>query len=185
MRTLTVFEQVSLDGFFATPTGDMSWAHRSHDLEHREFVEANALSGGELLFGRITYEQMASFWPTPVAAQMMPIVAEQMNAMPKYVASTTLRDPQWANTRVLSGDLVAAVRALKATAGPSIAILGSGTIVEQLASAGLIDQYQVLTLPIVLGGGRTMFGAATLDLRLASTRSFKNGNVYAVYEPAP
>ncbi len=186
MRKLTVFEQVSLDGFFATPTGDMSWAHRNaaHDTEHHDFVESNALAGGELLLGRTTYEQMASFWPTPMAAQLMPVVAKQMNAMPKHVVSRTLRKPEWQNTRVLDGDLVTSVRALKASPGPSIAILGSGSLVEQLAGADLIDQYQVLILPIALGAGRTMFGTSALDLRLMSTRSFTNGNVYVVYEPA-
>jgi dihydrofolate reductase len=186
MRKLSVFNQTSVDGFFATKSGDIQWAHRNtDDPELRDFVAGNATGGGELLFGRKTYEMMASFWPTPMAAQQMPAVAKGMNAMTKHVASRTLSSLAWQNAKLLGGDLVEAVRALKASEGPGIAILGSGSLVAQLSDAGLIDEYQVLILPYVLGEGRTMFEGMKrqLDLTLTKTRTFKNGNAFLVYEP--
>src|SRR6185295_15364577 len=131
MRKLGMFMQLSLDGYFADAMSDMSWAHKQ-DEEWNAFASANASGGGALLFGRVTYQMMASFWPTPAAAQTMPAVAEGMNAMPKYVASRTLKEATWRNTQIIKGDLVAEVRTLKQQAGPDITILGSGSIVAQL-----------------------------------------------------
>lgn len=185
MRKLSVFNQVSADGYFVDATGDMSWAHKD-DAEWNAFAAENASGGGELVFGRVTYEMMAGFWPTPQAMQMMPTVAERMNQLPKIVFSRTLYTASWNNTRLIKGDIVARMRDLKKEAGPDMVILGSGTIVSQLTQAGLIDEYQIVTNPLVLGGGRTMFeGAkAALPLKLTSTRVFKNGNVLLCYEPA-
>jgi dihydrofolate reductase len=186
MRKLAMFNQLSLDGFFATKDGDIRWAHRQDDdVEFRDFVAANASGGGELLFGRKTYEMMASFWPTPLAAQQMPIVAKGMNEMTKHVVSRSLSSTAWSNARLLRGDLVEAVSALKKSDGPDVAILGSGSIVAQLSRAALIDEYQLLFLPFAVGEGRTLFeGAkAPLELSLVKTRTFKNGNVFLVYEP--
>ena len=186
MRKLSVFNQSTVNGFFATKTGDIEWAHRKDDdAEFREFIANNASGDGELMFGRKTYEMMASFWPTPMAAQQMPAVAKGMNAMTKHVVSRTLAKVSWQNAKLLSGNLVEAVRALKASDGPGIAILGSGSLVAQLSDAGLVDEWQVLILPVVLGEGRTMFEGLKkqLDLTLVKTRTFKNGNALLVYEP--
>jgi dihydrofolate reductase len=184
MRKLIVFNQVSLDGYFVDAGGDMSWAHKD-DPEWNAFASENASGGGELVFGRITYEMMASFWPTPQAMQMMPAVAEGMNKSPKIVFSRTLDEAPWNNTRLIKGDIAARMRKLKEEAGPGMAILGSGSIVSQLAQAGLIDEYQFVTNPIVLGGGRTMFEGVKekLHLKLIDSRTFKNGNVLLRYEP--
>src|SRR5512140_2439657 len=96
MRRLTVFNTVSLDGYYTDSKGDMSFAHNDRqDAEWDAFVESNAKGGGMLLFGRITYELMASFWPTPMAAQSMPVVAERMNNLPKVVFSRTLNKASW------------------------------------------------------------------------------------------
>jgi dihydrofolate reductase len=179
MRSLRVFESISVDGYFTDAHGDMSWAH-THDPEFDDFVAANASSGGELLFGRKTYEMMVSFWPTPIAAQQMPVVAKGMNAARKYVASRTLAQATWNNTKLLTGDLVTAVRELKATDGPGIAILGSGSIAAQLGEANLVDEYQFVIVPIALGGGRTVFSARR-PLKLVGERAFKNGNVVVTY----
>ena len=185
MRKLTVFNQVSLDGYFTDAHGDMSWAHRS-DPEWDAFAQSNATGGGTLLFGRITYEQMASFWPTAQAKQMMPVVADAMNTLPKVVFSRTLNKATWANTALVRTDLVEAVRGLKQAAGSDLVILGSGTIVSQLAQAGLVDVFQVVLNPLVLGQGRTMFEGVDhrLPLKLTDTRRFTNGNVVLSYEPA-
>jgi dihydrofolate reductase len=184
MRRLVVFNHVSLDGYYVDARGDMSWAHAS-DAEWSAFVEQNATGGGELLFGRVTYDLMASYWPTPLALQDDPIVAERMNALPKVVVSRTMDRPSWSNTRLLKGDIAAQVWDLKSATGPDMVIFGSGTIVSQLAQADLIDEYQIVVHPIVLGAGRSMFDGVgrRLTLKLTRTRTFGNGNVLLCYQP--
>jgi dihydrofolate reductase len=185
MRKLRVFSHVSLDGYFVDASGDMSWAHKN-DPEWNEFVAGNASGGGELLFGRVTYEMMASYWATAMAANNDPVVAARMNSMPKVVFSRTLDAASWQNTRLVKDALAAEVRRMKSASGGDIAILGSGSIVAQLASAGLIDEYQIVVNPIVLGSGRTLFEGVRkkLNLKLTSSRAFSNGNVVLGYEPA-
>ena len=185
MRRLMVFNSVTLDGYFTDKNNDMSWAHRQADEEWNDFVAENAESGGELLFGRKTYELMKSFWPTPAAAKQFPKVAESMNNSPKVVFSRTLKDAEWNNTRLIKGDLPAEVRKLKEESGPGMVLMGSGSIVSQLAPEGLIDEYQLVINPLVLGAGRTMFEglAKMLTLKNTKTRSFGNGNVLVCYEP--
>lgn len=185
MRKVHVFNNVSLDGYFTDAKNDMSWAHRQ-DEEWNAFTTSNAGGEAEVLFGRVTYEMMASFWPTPEAAEMLPEVARSMNAMPKTVFSRTLDSVSWENTRLVTGDLVAEVTRLKQESGPDILILGSGTVVSQLAEARLIDLYQLAINPIVLGSGRTLFETVEEPFRLQATRTraFKNGNVVVWYEPA-
>jgi len=180
MRRLRVFESISVDGYFTGPDGDLGWAHAARaDPEFAAWVSANASGGGELLFGRKTYEEMESFWPTPLAAEQMPLVAKGMNAARKYVASRTIR-PTWNNTVLLQGDLVEAVRALKAAPGPGIALLGSGSVAAQLGEAGLVDEYQFVVVPVALGGGRTVFTKGG-PLRLVEHRVFGNGNAVLTY----
>jgi dihydrofolate reductase len=128
---------------------------------------------------------MASYWPTPLAKQNMPAVAEGMNRMPKTVFSRTLDKVTWNNTKLLKGDLATEVRKLKNEPGPDIVILGSGSIVSQLAQEGLIDEFQIVVNPIILGKGRTMFDGVkeTVTLKLVKSRVFGNGNVVQDYEP--
>lgn len=182
MGTLKVFNSVTLDGYFTDASGDLSWAHKS-DPEWNDFVAGNAGGGGTLLFGRITYEMMASFWPTPQAKQSFRAVAEGMNRHSKVVFSRTLDKVSWSNTRLAKDDLTGEVRRMKQQP-PDIVILGSGTIVAQLTEVGLIDEYQVVVNPVVLGQGRTMFDGVRrkVDLRLTNERRFKNGNVLLTYE---
>jgi dihydrofolate reductase len=140
MQKLIVFNQVTLDGYFTSREGDMSWAHKDpNDAEWNAFVAGNASGCGTLLFGRKTYEMMASFWPTPQAAAMMPTVAEQMNKLPKIVVSRTLDHASWNNTKLVKDNMAAEIRKLKQQPGPGIAILGSGSLVPQLTREGLID----------------------------------------------
>ena len=185
MRKLLVFNSITTDGYFTDKNGDMSWAHKQ-DPEWTDFVAENSKSGGELLFGRVTFQLMESFWPTPMAAQQFPEVADQMNKLRKVVFSRTLDSVSWENTRLLKGDLVDEVRKLKQEPGPDMVIMGSGSIISQLAPEKVIDEYQVVVNPIVLGAGRTMFDGMKerLNLRLIKTRAFGNGNVLLCYEPA-
>jgi dihydrofolate reductase len=186
MRTLTVFNHVTLDGFFVDANGDMRWAHRdSGDKEWSAFVAENAGGGGVLVFGRVTYQMMEGYWPTPAAKKNDPAVAERMNGMPKVVFSRTLEQVSWSNTTLVKTDLPGAIRKLKAESGPDLVILGSGTIVAQLASAGLIDRYQLVLNPLAIGSGRTLFDGIKnkVTLKLTKSRTFKNGNVVLSYEP--
>jgi len=183
MRKLTVFNNVSLDGYFTDARSDMSWAHQN-DPEWNSFTAENASGGGVLLFGRITYQMMASFWPSKQAFEMMPTVAEQMNNLPKVVFSRTMDSASWTNTRLVNDHMVEAVRKMKNESGPGLVIMGSGTIVSQLTQQNLIDEYQIVVHPLVLGSGRTMFEGVNdkLALRRTKMRTFENGNVFICYE---
>lgn len=187
MRKLIVFNHITLDGYFVDANGSMNWAKAGQDdPEYNAFVGENASGDGTLLFGRVTYDLMIKYWPTPMAKQHNAVVAEGMNKMPKFVFSRTMDKASWNNTTVVKGDLVSEVRKMKEASGNGMAILGSGSIVAQLAPAGLIDEYQVVVNPIILGKGRTMFDGVKdqLNLKLTKTRSFKSGKVYVCYEPA-
>jgi dihydrofolate reductase len=129
---------------------------------------------------------MASYWPTPMASEQNPEVAKQMNALPKVVFSRTLAEATWQNTRLISSDISQTVRELKQAPSEGMAILGSGSIVSQLASAGLIDEFQVVVNPIALGQGKSLFAGIDppIQLKLSSSRVFGNGNVVLSYEPA-
>jgi dihydrofolate reductase len=175
-----VFESISVDGYFSDDNGDMSWAHAGRDdAEFTAWVGDNSSGGGELLFGRKTYQMMEAYWPTPLAAQQMPRVAQGMNAAKKYVASRTIQ-PTWNNSRLLTGDLFEAVRALKASDGAPIALLGSGSLAAQLGEAGLVDEYQFVIIPVALGRGRTVFTKPS-KLRRIEQRAFCCGNVAITY----
>jgi len=186
LRRLVVFNNVSLDGYFVDMNGDMSWAKNPiPDAEWDAFGAENAKGGGTLLFGRVTYELMASYWPTPLAAQNDPVVAKHMNSLPKVVFSRTLDRASWSNTKLVTDDMAAEIRRMKRQPGEDMAILGSGSIVSQLAQEGLVDEYQIVVNPVVLGAGRTLFDGVKerLPLKLTRTRAFGNGNVLLCYEP--
>jgi dihydrofolate reductase len=184
MRKLVVFNHVSLDGYFVDKNGDMSWAKASaHDVEWNAFVAENAKGEGPLLFGRVTYDLMTRYWPTPMAMKNDPAVAKRMNEMPKIVFSRTLDKASWNNTRLIKGDLVREICKLKEEPGEGMVILGSGSLVSQLAPESLIDEYQMVVNPVVLGAGRMMFDGIEkkLSLTLTKTRAFGNGNVFLCY----
>ena len=184
MRRLAVFNNVSLDGYFSGPGGDLRWAHAgSDDPEYREFVAGNASGDGVLVFGRITYELMAGWWPTAAAGQMDPVLARQMNARGKVVFSRTLPRADWQNTTLVAGDAAEEMRRWKSGDGPDMVILGSGRLVASLAREGLIDEYQVVVNPVALGRGRTMFEGLDhpLTLAVAESRVFRNGKVFLRY----
>jgi len=185
VRTLTVFNSVSLDGYFVDEHGDMSWAHQNPDAEWNEFVSGNAQGGGTLVFGRVTYQMMASYWPSPMAIKNDPVVAQRMSALPKVVFSRTLKQASWSNTTLVKDDMADAIRRLKKEPGDGLVILGSGTVVAALTQARLIDEYQIIVIPIVLGAGRSMFEGVekTPRFSLTSSRTFRNGNALLCYQP--
>ena len=185
VRKIVAFEQVSLDGFFVDAKGDMGWAHKQ-DAEWNAFTAGNASGEGALLFGRKTYEMMAGFWTSPMAMRVAPEVAEGMNKLQKTVFSRTLPSASWNNTALMKGDLLTTVKDLKEQPGPDLVILGSGTLVSQLAQEGLIDEFQIIVNAVIVGQGRTLFEGVTrkIALKLLKTRAFSNGNVILYYAPA-
>jgi dihydrofolate reductase len=184
MRRLTVFNLMTLDGYIAGQGGDISW--HNVDEEFQELANAASNSGNTLLFGRVTYELMTGFWPTPEAIRTDPVVAAGMNKSEKIVFSRTLQKADWNNTRLVKDDMLVEVRRLKQGDGKDLTVLGSGSIVAQLAEEGLIDEYRVLLNPVVIGKGKTMFEGLKnrLALKLVRTRTFGNGNVLLTYVPA-
>ncbi len=184
MRQLSVFNFLSLNGFYKGANDDISW-HR-HGEEESEFSREGAGSGSTLIFGRVTYEMMASFWPTEAAQNMDAAVANGMNAAEKIVFSRTMKSASWSNTRVVSGDIAAEVRKMKAGAGKGMTILGSGSVVTQLAAAGLIDQFQFMIDAVALGAGTPILQGipSPIKLKLTDTRVFKkSGTVLLTYAP--
>ena len=182
MRKLKVFNNITLDGYFTDTQQSMSWAH-NHDAEWTQFSSENASGDSELLFGRVTYDMMRSFWPTPQARASLPAIAEHMNSARKVVFSRTLTEASWQNSQLVKGELTAEVRQLKQTAGPDLVLMGSGSIVAQLAEARLIDSFQLVVHPLAIGGGRSLFEGIgrQVELKLEKTRTFQNGNVVIWY----
>ncbi len=186
MRKIIVFNHISLDGYFVDRNGQMNWAHSpADDQEWNAFVSQNASGSAVFLLGRVTYDLMAGFWPTPMAHQNMPDVAAAMNKTPKLVFSRKLDKVTWQNAKLMKGDLITEMRRLKQEPGDDFVIFGSGTIVKQLAEAGLIDEYQLVVNPIALGAGRTLFDGLknNLTLKLSKSRAFSNGNTVLSYVP--
>lgn len=183
MRRLTVFNFVTLNGYYKGPNGDISW-HR-HGAEENEYAAEGLKSGSTLLFGRVTYELMASYWPTPVAIKNDPIVAEGMNKADKIVFSRTLKKAEWNNSRLVKDNIEEEIKKMKQMPGKDMTLLGSGSIVTQFAEQGLIDEYQIMVDPVVLGEGTSIFHGIThkLDLKLTTTRTFGSGVVLLCYQP--
>jgi dihydrofolate reductase len=184
MARLSVFNHITLDGYFTDAHGDMRWAHARTDDEWAAYTSENVKQpSATMLFGRKTYQMMAGFWPTAQAIEQMPDVADAMNRSSKIVFSRTLTDATWSNTRVSKVGPVEEVRRLKKESASDLLIMGSGTIVAQLAGERLIDTYDLVLNPIALGAGRSLFEGLgrQLDLTLTRTRSFQNGNVVLTY----
>jgi dihydrofolate reductase len=183
MRKLFVFNLVTLDGYFEGPNRDISW--HSVDAEVNDYAIDMLNSVETLIFGRVTYELMANYWPTPDAIKNDPIVAEKMNTLPKIVFSKTLNKVEWNNTSLVKDVIPKEIEKMKQRPGKDIVILGSGSIMSEFAQLGLIDEYRIMVNPIVLGDGKPLFKSIKdrLKLKLIKTRTFSNGNVLLYYQP--
>lgn len=184
MRKLMMFNLMSLDGYVEGPKGDITW--HNVDAEFNGYAVAMLNSTGTLLFGRVTYELMAGFWPTAQARRDDPVVAELMNGLPKVVFSRTSKSAHWNNTRLVNSNMEGEVSHLKEQPGKDVVLLGSGMITAQLSRAGLIDEYCIMLNPLVLGAGTPLLKGLgrRLDLQLQYARTFQNGNVLLCYQPA-
>jgi dihydrofolate reductase len=183
MRRIITSNLLSLDGYLAGPGGDLSW-HTLND-EFNQYAKDMLNSAGTLLFGRITYELMASYWPMEGAKTDDPVIAGKMNSLQKIVFSKTLRNGGWENTTLLSNDVEKNIRQLKEQPGGNIVILGSGTIVSALTQADLIDEHRIFICPVLLGSGTCQF-KGHLDrknLLLTDLKRLSNGLVMLCYKP--
>ena len=194
MRKLVASAFVSLDGVMqapGTPTEDPTggftlggWTFPYWDALMDVSASGFDAKDRELLLGRKTYEIFEAYWPYQSADNP---IAQTLNAAKKHVASRTLNKPlQWNNSTLLPGDVIAAVRALKAEAGLDLQIIGSGNLIQSLQAASLIDEYNVWTFPVVLGRGKRLFeaGAKPGALRLAASQTSATGVVMSTYLPA-
>lgn len=183
MRKISAFTFLTLNGCYKGPNGDISW-HR-HGGEENEYASDGLQSDSILLFGRVTYEMMAGYWPSPMALQQNPVMAAGMNNAEKIVFSRTLQKAEWNNTRLIKENMVDALRNMKQTPGKDMTLLGSGNILTQLAEHGLIDTYQFMIDPVVIGQGAHIFAGMEkkMDLELIESRTFKSGVVLLNYRP--
>jgi len=187
MGSIRVFDHVTVDGYFSGPDGEMDWFQSIHDDEWKRFSDENAGSANAtLMFGHTTYEIMKSFWPTQTAMQIDPKMTIMMRNSKKIVFSRTLQQPQdeetWKNVRVVSAIDPLMLKELKQR--EEIMILGSGTIVRQLTDLGLIDEYLLVLVPVILGRGRPLFkDVHRKNLELQDIRHFNSGIVLLTYRP--
>ena len=184
MRKLTVFNFMTLNGFYKGPNEDISW-HKDDDEEKDAFASEGSKSGSVLLFGRVTYQMMESYWPTGMAKKDYPDVAEGMNTSEKIVFSKTLKSTNWNNARIVRTSPVDEVKKLKKENGNDLTVLGSGTIVTLLAENNLVDTYMLMLDPVVLGDGTPIFHGIKRqpDLKLKESRQFKSGVMMLTYQP--
>ena len=187
MGKIGSFTHVSLDGFFAGPNGEIDW-FKDGDEEDREFSAHASGASGTLILGRRTYEMMAAYWPTPEAMKGNPEVARAMNTRPKIVFSRTMRPlrdgPVWKNVRILREITRDEILKLRREAGGDFVILGSGSVVQQFVKLGLIDEFQLMVNPVILGAGKYLFrDVDRMNLKLLEARAFRNGKVFLRYRP--
>ena len=189
MSRLIVAEFLTLDGVMEAPgfeehrDGKNAWALRLQTPEMQDFFRDQLARVEAFLLGRTTYQIWAAFWPT---AGGDADVAKQMNDATKYVVSNSLKQADWANSTILSGNWAAQVAELKRQPGADILVEGSADLVHGLMEHDLIDEYQLLVFPVILGSGKHLFrdGIDLRPLRLVNTRVFPSGVVLLVYQPA-
>jgi dihydrofolate reductase len=181
---LIVTEFVTIDGVMEAPGGEQTHPHAGwvdHDEGTLEYKLNEALEAESNLLGRVTYESFADAWPKREGP-----FAEKLNAMPKYVVSSTLRDPKWNNTHVLAGEPATEVAKLKNEIRGPILVAGSATLVHALIENDLVDELRLMVFPVAIGGGLRVFpdSRQRKSFRLIETKTFESGVVLNVYERA-
>jgi dihydrofolate reductase len=184
VRKVFAFILTTLDGYYEGPNQEFDfWVV---DEEFDGFAVEQLDEVDTLVFGRVTYEGMAAYWPTPAADQDDPRVAARMNGLSKIVVSRTLDKADWANTRLIKDDVSEELTKLKQQPGKDIAILGSSDLTVSLLQMGLVDEVRIMVNPVVLGAGKSVFRTAgeRISLKLLKSRPFNSGNVLLYYQPA-
>jgi dihydrofolate reductase len=186
MGRIVVTEFVSLDGVMEAPGGeDFKYPGWSFEFdrgdEGNKFKLDEALDSEALLIGRVTYESFANAWP-----QREGEFADRFNSMPKYVVSSTLKDPEWNNTTVIDGDVVDEVRKLKQEVDGDIYVHGSLQLAQELMENDLVDEIHLMVFPVILGTGRRLFGELSdkKTMRLADSNTVGEGVAILTYERA-
>ena len=195
MRKMIVDEFLSLDGVAQAPGAEDEdtsggfahggWHMRYMDEPAMEFVLGGIVEAGGFLLGRRTYEIFAAYWPN--APEEEQVVAEPLNAKPKYVASTTLSAPlEWQNSNLLDGDVPDAVSALRQENGGDIHVIGSTQLVQTLLEHGLVDELRLMIDPLIIGGGKRIFrdDGELRSFRLVDSKATTSGAILATYAPA-
>lgn len=182
MRKVIMFNLITLDGYFAGLSGDISW--HQVDEEFNEYSVQQLQTSGGLIFGRITYQLMANYWPMKQAKDDDPIVAELMNSLPKYVFSRTLKLVEWNNTQLMRGDAVEEMKVLKQQPGKDLFIFGSANLSQAFIQNRLIDEFRIMINPIILGDGTPLFinNGEYLKMKLINRKTFENGNILLDYQ---
>lgn len=172
---------VSLDGYYEGADKNIDW--HTVDDEFNAYAIDLLNQVDALLFGRVTYELMASYWPTEHAQTSDPLVSHKMNSLAKIVFSHTLTEVTWENTRLVTENAVEEIQQLKKQPGKDLAIFGSSELVTTLLPYDLIDEYRLIVSPTILGGGNSLFKGAIHreTFNLLSTRTFASGNVLLSY----
>ena len=180
MRKIFLFNLITLDGYFEGPNHDISWHMVDEDFNKFAIEQLNDI--GTIIFGRVTYEMMASFWPTDLAKDD-PETAKLMNEASKIVVSTTLEKADWQNTRLIKDNVKNELQRLKESNGKDIAIFGSSKLAVSLIEMGLLDEIRVIVNPIILGEGTTLLKGIKnkVNLKLTKSQTFGNGNVMMFY----
>jgi dihydrofolate reductase len=181
MRRVVLQMGVTVDGYVAGPGGEGDWGLPDEDPDVRAWKVASLGQAGAHIMGRVTYEEMAGYWPTATGDY-----ADFMNTLPKVVFSRTLAAAGWAGSRIARGDLTEEITALKGESGGEIIMAhGGAAFVQALSRLGLIDEYRLVILPVVLGNGRPLFKDLAKPLRvdLTEAKSFPDGTVIHVYQP--
>ena len=189
MGRIVVTEFMSLDGVVEAPGGgeDFKYGGWSFEIdrgdEGNKFKLEETMSSEALLLGRVTYEGFAAAWPSRNDEFGY---ADKFNSMPKYVVSSTIENPEWNNTTVLKGDVVEAVSKLKEEQDGDIVVHGSPQLVQTLVEHDLVDQYNLMVFPVVLGAGKRVFGETTdkKSLRLVDSKIVGEGVAILVFQPA-
>ncbi len=183
MRTLFSFNMMTLDGYFEGPERDITW--HNVDAEFNDYAIKQLHEIDTLLFGRVTYQMMASYWSTPAAIKDDPTVANLMNQLPKLVFSRTLQKAEWSNTRLIKENVAEEISKMKNGPGKSMAVFGSADLLSTLIQKDLVDEHRLMINPVLLGRGTPLFKGlqGKLNLELIRSRSFHNGNMLLVYRP--
>ena len=181
MRKIIVSNYVSLDGFFAGPNGEIDWFLWNEETTQYSIELLNSID--TILFGRVTFELMAGYWPTPASAEENPIITNAMNNLPKTVFSKTLTKADWNNTRLVREIDKEEILKLKRESGRDIVIYGSGSIVSAFTKLNLIDDYRIFVNPVIIGNGKPLFKdlKERINLKLLDTMAFGNGVVLLHY----
>jgi dihydrofolate reductase len=180
MRRVVLQMGVTVDGYVAGAGGEGDWGLPDEDPDVRAWKVAALGQVGTHIMGRVTYEEMAGYWPSATGDY-----ADFMNTLPKVVFSRTLPAAGWAGSRIARGDLTEEITALKRESGGDIMAHGGAAFVQALSRSGLIDEYRLVILPVVLGNGLPLFKDLAKPLRvdLAEAKSFPDGTVIHVYQP--